>query len=344
MADAYGGWAGSYGRWRCHIHYGIESQNNSSAVVYCQTRFNTNAWGFNVNGTDRATVNGVTRSQSSVTHYSATGQTVDTTMITQRQTISKGTSAKSISVSGSIQITGGYQNGTSSASGSVSVPAIPVTTPGTPSNVVASYTADNDISVTWTLNKPSSGSISKNTIQVQIDDGSWTTLSSSLPATATSYSYTDGTANHRYRFRVSSTSSAGTSGYGYSDYVYTTPATPMGGFGIQIGNSVSVTANVTNINWPDNFEWQRSSNDSSWETLEGEDYMSASILDSTTIEQPYYRVRCLGLGGQYSDYSPSFQVSKSFQIWLNVPDNANISKIFVNVPDGESITSIMLRI
>lgn len=94
MADAYGGWAGSYGRWRCHINYGIESQNNSSAVVYCQTRFNTNAWGFDVNGTDEATVNGVTRSQSTVTHYSASGQTVDTTMITQRQTITKGTSAK----------------------------------------------------------------------------------------------------------------------------------------------------------------------------------------------------------------------------------------------------------
>ena len=58
MADAYGGWAGSYSRWRCHINYGIQSENDSLAVVYCQTRFNTNRWNFDVGGDDYVTVNG----------------------------------------------------------------------------------------------------------------------------------------------------------------------------------------------------------------------------------------------------------------------------------------------
>lgn len=330
MADAYGGWAGSYGRWRCHINYGIESQNNSSAVVYCQTRFNTNAWGFDVFGTDKATVNGVTKSQSTVTHYSASGQTVDTTMITQRQTISKGTSAKNISVSGSIQITGGYQNGTSSASGSVSVPAIPVTTPGTPSNVVASRTADNNISVTWTLNKPSSGSISKNTIQVQIDDGSWTTLSSSLSATATSYSYTAGTANHRYCFRVSSTSSAGTSEYGTSGYVYTTPAAPSSVFGVQYDNLKGVTAVVSNVNWCDHVEWQRSTNNSTWTAIS--DQSETSITDNISTDRPYYRCRAIAPSGLAGSWSNSARVSKAVRAWVN--SSTPPEKIFINVTSG----------
>lgn len=330
MADAYGSWAGSYGRWRCHIHYGIESQNDSSAVVYCQTRFNTNAWGFDVFGTDKATVNGVTKSQSTVTHYSASGQTVDTTMITQRQTISKGTSAKSISVSGSIQITGGYQNGTSSASGSVSVPAIPVTIPGTPSNVAASRTADNNIRVTWTLNKPSSGSISKNTIQVQIDDGSWTTLSSSLSATATSYSYTAGTANHRYCFRVSSTSSAGTSGYGTSGYVYTTPATPSSVFGVQYDNLKGVTAVVSNVNWCDHVEWQRSTNNSSWTTISGQS--ETSITDDISTDRPYYRCRAVAPSGLAGSWSSGARVSKAVRAWVN--SSTPPEKIFINVTSG----------
>lgn len=330
MADTYGSWAGSYGRWRCHINYGIESQNNSSAVVYCQTRFNTNAWGFDVFGTDKATVNGITKSQSTVTHYSASGQTVDTTMITQRQTITKGTSAKNISVSGSIQITGGYQNGISSASGSVSVPAIPVTTPGTPSNVVASRTADNNISVTWTLNKPSSGSISKNTIQVQIDDGSWTTLSSSLSATATSYSYTAGTANHRYCFRVSSTSSAGTSGYGTSGYVYTTPAAPSSVFGVQYDNLKGVTAVVSNINWCDHIEWQRSTNNSTWTTIN--DQSETSITDNISTDRPYYRCRAVAPSGLAGSWSSSARVSKAVRAWVN--SSTTSEKIFINVTSG----------
>ena len=155
MADAYGSWAGSIGKWRCHINYGIESQNDSSAVVYCKTRFNTNAWGFNVHGTDKATVNGVTKSQSTVNHYSASGATVDTTMIIQRQTISKGASAKNISVSGSIQLTGGYQNGTSSASGMVTVSARTYHAHGEPTITANKTTANYGESVTLSWAKSS---------------------------------------------------------------------------------------------------------------------------------------------------------------------------------------------
>lgn len=155
MADAYGSWAGSLGKWRCHIHYGIESETETSAVVYCQTRFNTNAWGFDVSGTDKATVNGKTASQSTVTHYSANGQTVDKTMITKRVTIKKTGSSQKISVSGSIQITGGYQNGTSSASGTVTVSARTYHAHGKPTIKASKTTANYGESVTISWAKSS---------------------------------------------------------------------------------------------------------------------------------------------------------------------------------------------
>ena len=150
MADAYGSWAGSLGKWRCHINYGIKSETETSAVVYCQTRFNTSSWGFNVFGTDKATVNGQTASQSTVTHYSATGASVDTTMITKEITITKNGSSQRIPVSGSIQITGGYQNGTSSASGTVTVSARTYHAHGNPTITLASNCLQGQqVTVSW---------------------------------------------------------------------------------------------------------------------------------------------------------------------------------------------------
>lgn len=335
MADAYGGWAGSYGRWRCHINYGIQSENNSSAVVYCQTRFNTNAWGFDVGGTDTVTVNGNTRS-GRANHYSASGATVDTTMISHSQTITKGSSTQTIGVSGSIQITGGYQNGTSSASGSVTVGAIPNTVPGAPT-VTATRSSDTSIRVTWTLSKPTSGSITSNRIEVKIDEGGWTTLSSSLSGSATSYTYSSSSANHRYQFRVASSSSAGQSSYGTSGYVYTTPAAPTGGYGLIRGTNVGVTALVDNINYPSYYQWQRSANGSTgWVDI---DKALSSISDTYSgSTAPYYRVRCVGMNGLTSAYCSAFQVSKGYSAYVNsttIPDEINFY-----VPSGSSIESI----
>ena len=338
MADAYGGWAGSYGRWRCHINYGIESQDDSSAVVYCQTRFNTNAWGFGVYGTDVATVNGVSRSQSTVMHNSASGASVDTTMITQRQTISKGASAKSISVSGSIQLTGGYQNGTSSASGSVSVPAVPVTTPGTPSGVTATRNSDSSITIRWTLNQPSSGSINANYISILTDEGDWSS-DIIVAYNATSYTYADASANHRYQFRVRSRTSAGYSGYGTSGYVYTTPAAPLSVFGVQYDNLKGVTADTSNVNWCDHVEWQRSTNNSTWTTIS--DQNEPSISEDISIDRPYYRCRAITPSGLAGSWSSGGRVSKAVRAWVN--SDTSPEKILMNIVSG-SVKGVYYRV
>lgn len=330
-----------------HVAASLVSQNTSSVSSVVRFTVYLTSTGNSYNQLGMSSTLSVSGGASGSWNFTSTigHNTTNKVIRTQDVTVSHNKSTGQASaVRASVSIVTNTSSGTISASTSYTPPAISVASiPNTPTNVSAVLDGDSSVDISWT-NNPTTGAITNNILQVQIDNGSWTNVSTSIGGSATTYTYADSAINHRYRFRVQSRNSAGNSEYGYSDYVYTTPATPIGGFGIQIGNAVRVTANVNNINWPDNFEWQRSSNGSSWETLEGEDYTGASILDSTTIEQPYYRVRCLGLGGQYSDYSPSFQVSKSFQIWLNVPDNTNISKIFVNVPDGESITSIMLRI
>lgn len=224
------------------------------------------------------------------------------------------------------------------ASVTVTIPALAVTKPGEPSNVTATYSADNNIVVKWTLNKPSSGSISSNTIQVQIDDGNWTTLSSSLSGSATSYTYTGGTANHRYQFRVSSTSSAGTSGYSEeSGYVYTTPAAPTSGFGVAFPNSTNnqyingVTAIVSSIKYPDHYEWQRSNNNSTWTTVDTDSESSLSETLTTDILY-YYRCRAVGPTGLTSSYSPSFKVNRAVKAYVD--STTSLKNAFTNLSSG----------
>ena len=303
------------------------SENNTSCtftiVVKCQSNY---AYAGS-SGYASVTFNGSTTQKQ---HSIAEGAT--TTMMTLTKTVSKTSSKQTISVKGRTWIdldVSGYRTG-STASASVTVPALPVTIPGTPTNVKATYSADNNIKVTWTLNKPSSGSISKNTIQIQTDNGSWTTLSSSLSASATSYSYTSGTANHRYRFRVSSTSSAGTSGYGTSGYVYTTPAAPSQVFGVQYDNIKGVTAVCTNINWADSFEWQRSTDNSAWGDIA--DQNESSITDETTVSLPYYRCRAVAPSGLAGSWSSSARVSKAVRAWVD--SSISPEKIFINVTSG----------
>lgn len=325
----------------------LVSQNTSSVSSVVRFTVYLTSTGNSYNNLGMSSTLSVSGGASGSWNFTSTigRNTTNKVIRTQDVTVSHNKSTGQASaVRANVSIVTNTSSGTISASTSYTPPAISVTAaPNTPTGVTATRSTDASIAVSWT-NRPTTGAITNNTLQVQVDDGSWTNVSTSIGGSTTSYTYTGGTANHRYRFRVQSRNSAGSSGYGYSDYVYTTPAAPTGGFGVQIGDIVGATAYVSNINWPDNFEWQRSSNGSSWTTISGEDFVTSSITETTSINQPYYRVRCMGLGGLYSAYSPSFRVAKSYQIWLNMPEGTDPSKIFVNVPNGESITSIKFQV
>ena len=112
------------GNWRCEMYAAIESQSNSSVTISCTAAIQTvnGYWysGLNVHGD--ATVNGQTASADRTgVNVNASG---NVNVVTKKLSVAKGKSAKTIGCSGSIRVTG-YAAGTSSASMSVTVPALP---------------------------------------------------------------------------------------------------------------------------------------------------------------------------------------------------------------------------
>ena len=96
--------------------------------------------------------------------------------------------------------------------------------PGTPYNVTATRVSDTQAYLTWNQNSASNGSPSINTIQQQINDGSWTTMGTINPQNSANVSDAP---NQKTRYRVSANNSGG--GGAFSDpsnAIYTTPAAP----------------------------------------------------------------------------------------------------------------------
>lgn len=228
------------------------------------------------------------------------------------------------------------------------------TAPSAPTNVITRRNADNDIEVSWTLSN-ATPAISSNQIEVQIDDGAWTSLSTSLAASATTYTYTAGEINHKYCFRVRSVNAAGTSGYGTSNVVYTSPAAPQQGYAYQKGDLINASIVTANINYPDTYEWQISPDgtDDSWTTLDLD--IGATVIEDyqTEYDEPWFRVRCysplVAIAGEtlpavVSDWCTPFQASKRYEIYVNVPEGATPQAIYVNVPDGTDSFDVLFRI
>ena len=112
------------GNWRCEMYAAIVSQSNSSVTISCTAAIQTvnGYWysGLNVHGD--ATVNGQTASADRTGVNVNAGGNVN--IVTKKLSVAKGKGAKTINCSGSIRVTG-YAAGTSSASMTVTVPALP---------------------------------------------------------------------------------------------------------------------------------------------------------------------------------------------------------------------------
>ena len=112
------------GNWRCEMYAAIVSQSNSSVTISCTAAIQTvnGYWysGLNVHGD--ATVNGQTASADRTGVNVNAGGNVNS--VTKKLSVAKGKGAKTINCSGSIRVTG-YAAGTSSASMTVTVPALP---------------------------------------------------------------------------------------------------------------------------------------------------------------------------------------------------------------------------
>lgn len=128
----------------------------------------------------------------------------------------------------------GSFSGNTDASTTVTVPAVarPVSVPGAPSNVTATF-APGSISRTdriyihWKTNPPTNGGISNNVIMFQTNDGEWADCGQvSGDTTSFELDTSQYPTNGKYKFKVASKNSAGISSYTESTAIYTTPTKP----------------------------------------------------------------------------------------------------------------------
>ena len=333
---------GSSYSWRVICEVTQTSSTNSTVTYRARAKFYTK-WSI------RSYCNGSLSGAVSASYDGSTGTLTNGnsgtyTYLTKSFTVNRGTAAKSISVTAKMQVTGGFGNGTSTATCSVTVPKIPVTKPGVPKNVSAVRQSDDDIIITWDLVQPTNGSISTVDAQFSRDDGAWSTLKSNMAGTTEKLTHTSALTNRKYKYRVRAGNSAGDSSWSStSNVVYTTPDAPGKGYALQRGTTVNANVITSNINWPDHYEWQRSSDGSTdWTTIEGQ--TADAITDTTKIESPYYRVRCIGKSGLVSDWSATFQASATVSVYLNVPDEASNPQVYVQVPDGTNTFEVYLNV
>ncbi len=253
--------AGTAYSWRCVVEIVVASETATSVKYTVRLKYYTR-YAIDVYSNGKLSGGASGSWSGSMKSTSNSGKT--TTVITKTATVSKGSSSKSFSVSGQIQNTGGFGNGTSKATCKVTVPAIDYSAPNAPSNCAASRVSDSQAKATWTNGSTSTTRPRSSTkVERQTDSGSWTQIASVGSSTA---NYTDNgiSANHRYRYRVRAQGSGGYSGYATSGYIYTTPAAPSSVDLVKTSDTQVQVSIQGAAPWADSYKLQRSVDSGAW--------------------------------------------------------------------------------
>lgn len=288
MAQAWGGWAGSYGRWCMYIDAYISNETDEYADVRTDVYWHSNAWGFDTSASGYVNVDGQTNSVATRA-LSPSGTTSTRHFVSTTKRIYKNASAQRIVCFGSVTLTG-YQPGYSSAQTTVTVGSIAHYAPKAPKNFSLSRVSDSKQKMSWGADctgleghYPWTGIY----IDRQTDNGSWTTIAT-LSWSATSYTDSSTSAGHYYTYRARSYNEAGSTASS-SASVYTSP-TSFGGITATKPTTTTVALRPKSLpKWYDGVEFQTSANSgSSWSaatvklTASGE-WTDSSPLTGTVI-------------------------------------------------------------
>lgn len=242
MAEGYGN---QIHHWQAYVEASVTSETTTTATITCKTYWHSIAWGYSYYGHGYGVIGSTTGSDSgTVVFSSGTGASVYQLLTTMTKTITKTDSSQSVTCKGVAILTGdssGTRNGTSTATCTVTVPAIAYEVPNGPTSCSASRSSDAKATVTWangdvTTTRPRDN----NYIERSTDGGSWTQIAS-IAGTTANYADNGIGANHRYAYRVRSGNSAGKSGYATSGYIYTTPAAPAS---VTVSKTAATTVQV----------------------------------------------------------------------------------------------------
>ena len=231
MASAY---SSANQHWRARVVTDVTEETATTITIRVRAYWCSIAYGFAVGGYGTASCGSYNSSRTRFTASSSTGETREQLVCSVSHKYNKSSSKQNITCKAKIEITGGFENGTRTATVTHTIPAIDYAKPSAPSECSASRSSDTQAKVTWSNGSTSTTKPRSSTkVERQTDSGSWSQIASVGASTA---NYTDNgiSANHRYRYRVRAYGAGGYSGYATSGYVYTTP-----------GNPSSVTATKT---------------------------------------------------------------------------------------------------
>lgn len=227
------------------------------------------AWGYSVTNCSGTATNGSSTASATFTASSGTGQTVEKLVATKSATYTKSSSSQSITCKAKCVLSGGYHDGTSTATVTHTIPAITYSTPNAPSSCSATRSSDSKATVTWTNGSTSTTRPRTRTyVERSTDGGSYTQLGY-VGSSTTSYTDSSISANHRYAYRVRAYGNGGYSSYATSGYIYTTPAAPSS-VTLQRsgdGTAVQVSAEVSNATYATSWDVQYSLNGGEWEDV-----------------------------------------------------------------------------
>lgn len=227
MAESWGNqiWTASGNYWQCGVNAWVTATDDEyvyvhvEAKVYSRGRFDVYA-----NGSVGST-NDDTRYWSGSLDQGAGASTVFISYDTW-YTRYYGQD-RTVQAWAKYNVTGGYGNGTSSASVSITIPARPYGTPHPPKGLKAAYASDTRVDVTWEADYtdsqnayPWSGVI----VARSVDGGAYSDIAT-LGWDALNYADTSTSAGHSYAYQVRSYNPTG-SATAQSETVYTTPTAP----------------------------------------------------------------------------------------------------------------------
>lgn len=223
MASAY---STANGHWRARVVTDVTDETATTITIRVRAYWCSIAYGFAVGGYGTASCGSYNSNRTRFTAESDRGETKEQLVCSVSHKYNKSSSKQNITCKAKIEITGGFENGTRTATVTHTIPAIDYDAPNAPSNCSASRSSDTQAKVTWSNGSTSTTRPRSSTkVERQTDSGSWSQVASVGSSTA---NYTDNgiSANHRYRYRVRAYGSGGYSGYATSGYVYTTPGKP----------------------------------------------------------------------------------------------------------------------
>lgn len=264
MAEAYGN---QVQKWRCYVKAWITSQNDTSATIKCETYFQSLKWGYDTRANAVATVHGQSSGSQTFTASSGTGQSVTTLVASKTVTVSKGANGYNVWCSGTVNLTGGYHNGSSSAGVNVWVPQRAYYKPKPPKGFAAQRIDDAQMKLTWQGDYTGmDGGYPWSNVYIDrsTDGGGWQQIAT-LGWDATNYTDRSTEANHTYQYGARAKGAGGTSDRVSAAALHTTPAAPASvSLSKTAGTMVRVEANVSGVRTATSYEVESNLNDGGW--------------------------------------------------------------------------------